>query len=107
MARVIIPDYLEKEICKKFRGESKKIFELMLSLGDNPLKGKLLAVINNFAIKELKYKSFRFYFLVDSFKIKFVGIEELHDLLIKFVRMSDKNTQQKVINEIKEFLRNL
>ena len=32
-------------------------------------------------------------------------IEELKDLMIKFVRMSDKKTQQKVIDEIKEILR--
>ena len=34
-----------------------------------------------------------------------LGIEESKDLLIRFVRMSDKNSQQKVIDEIMEFLR--
>lgn len=34
-----------------------------------------------------------------------LSIDELNDLLIKFVRMSDKKEQQKVINGIKEILR--
>ena len=33
--------------------------------------------------------------------------EDLEGLLIKFVRMSDKKSQQKVIDEIKIILRNL
>jgi len=32
-------------------------------------------------------------------------VEELKDLLIRFVRMSDKKSQQKVIDEIGEFLK--
>ena len=32
-------------------------------------------------------------------------INDLKDLLIKFVRMSDKKTQQKTIDEIKAILR--
>ena len=55
--------------------------------------------------KELKYKSFRFYFITDGFKIKMLGKEELSNLLIKFVRMSNKKEQQKTINEIKAVLR--
>ncbi len=60
--------------------------------------------VGNVAIKELKFKSFRFYFVTDAFKVKFLGIEELENLLIKFVRMSDKKKQQKVIEEIRDFL---
>ena len=105
MAKVIIPEYLEKEIDKKFKGEAVKIFEMMFSLRDNPKKGKPVGQIGNVAIRELKYKSFRFYFIVDAFRVRFYGVEELHDLLIKFIRMSDKNSQQKVIDEVKEFLR--
>ena len=33
--------------------------------------------------------------------------EELSDLMIKFVRMSDKKNQQKVIEEIKDVLRKI
>ena len=62
------------------------------------------ATINEEQLKELKYKSFRFYFIVDGKKLKVFSKEELTDLLIKFVRMSDKKSQQKVIDEIRKIL---
>lgn len=96
---------LEEEIHKKFKKESIEIFNLMNSLKDSPYKGKIVGQVRGILIKEIKYKSFRFYFITDGFKIKLLGINELNDLLIKFVRMSDKKTQQKVIDEIKEILR--
>ncbi|MCK5624308.1 hypothetical protein KAI04_00510 [Candidatus Pacearchaeota archaeon] len=40
-------------------------------------------------------------------KLKVLEVSELKDLVIKFVRMSDKKNQQKVIEEIKIILRNL
>ena len=107
MARVEFLDILKEDILKKFRGNSKTIFVLMESVGDSPKKGKFLVKFGNIAIKELKYNSFRFYFLVDAFKIKFLSIDELKNLLIKFVRMSDKKSQQKVIEEIKDFLKKI
>jgi len=63
--------------------------------------------MGNVLIKELKYGSYRFYFITDGFKIKMLKKEELNDLLIKFVRMSGKKDQQKVIDSIKAVLRNL
>ena len=105
MAEVIITFDLEKEINKKFKGESIKIFELIYSLKENPKKGKPVGHIGGMVIKELKYKKFRFYFITDGFKVKFLQIPELNDLLIKFVRMSDKKTQQGTIEEIKKVLR--
>ncbi len=107
MAKIIITKSLVKEIHKKFKKESKEIFSLINSLKDNPKKGKELGQINNIQIKELKYKSFRFYFILDRYKIKFLEISELENLIIKFVRMSNKNTQQKTINEIKQVLRKI
>lgn len=104
MAKVIIPEHLEKEINKKFKGESVDIFELMNSLEENPKKGKLIGSVGGIVIKELRYKSFRFYFITEGFKLKVFSEEDLIDLLIKFVRMSDKKDQQKVINEIKYIL---
>ncbi len=104
MARVEIAKNLKGEIFKKFRGDSVKIFELMMSLRNSPKKGKFLGNVGNVAIKELKFKSFRFYFITDAFKVRFLGVDELEDLLIKFVRMSDKKRQQKVIGEIRDFL---
>jgi len=107
MVKVVITKSLEKEINKKFKKESIKIFELMHSLKENPKKGKILGQVGGVIIKELKYKSFRFYFITDRYKMKLLGIDELNDLLIKFVRISDKKSQQKVINEIKFILKSL
>jgi len=106
MAKVIITKKLEEEINKKFKGESVKIFNLMNSLKESPQKGKIVGQIGGIVVKEIKYGPFRFYFITDGFKIKLLRKEELENLLIKFVRMSDKKTQQKVINEIKYILRN-
>ena len=58
-------------------------------------------------VKELKYEGFRFYFITDSHKIRVFNQEALTDLLIRFVRMSDKKEQQKVIEEIKHILRTI
>ncbi|MAG78865.1 hypothetical protein CMI40_00625 [Candidatus Pacearchaeota archaeon] len=105
MAKVEIIESLEKEIRKKFKKESIKIFELMKSLKKNPKKGKFLGNVGGIIIKELKYKNFRFYFITDGFKLKIFSKEELTDLLIKFVKISDKKHQQKTINEIKTILK--
>jgi hypothetical protein len=104
MAKVQIVDSLAKEIQKKFKGESHKIISLLRTLEEKPTKGKRLGIIDGMFIKELKYKNFRFYFIVDGQKLNFLSKEELVDLLMRFVRMSDKKTQQKTINEIKEIL---
>ena len=104
MAKVQIVNSLAKEIQKKFKGESHKIVSLLRTLEENPYKGKFLGQISEFQIKELKYKSFRFYFIVDDQKLNFISKEELVDVLMRFVRMSDKKTQQKTINEIREIL---
>lgn len=105
MARVIITKSLELEINKKFKKESIDIFELMSTLEDNPKKGKYISKVGNIVIKEIRYESNRFYFISDSYKLKFLGVDELGDLLVKFVRMSDKKNQQKVIDEIKDVLK--
>jgi hypothetical protein len=107
MAKVIITKNLDEEINKKFKKDSIKIFELMYSLKDNPKKGKPVGNVGNIVINELKCESFRFYFITDGFKIKFLKVEELNNLLIKFVAMSDKKDQQKVIGQIKHILRTL
>ena len=76
-------------------------------LEENPHKGKPVGQVGGIVIKELKFENYRFYFIADGFKIKMLQKEELDDLLIKFIRMSDKKTQQKVIDEIKVILREL
>ncbi len=105
MVKVEIINSLFEEIKKKFKGESHKIIDLMESLEKNPRKGKLLGGVGGIVIKEIKYKSFRFYFVTDGYKLKFFNEEDLINMLIKFVRMSDKKSQQKTIDEIKDILR--
>lgn len=107
MAKVKISQSLKKEIFKRFQEESKKVFKLLMSLKETPSKGKTLGVVAGLTIKELKYKSFRFYFITDGFKLKCLDEDSLVDLLIKFVRMSNKKSQQKTINEIRKILQTL
>lgn len=107
MALVIITQTLETIINKKFKKESVEIFSLLLSLQDHPKKGKNVGSVGNIGIKELKYNTFRFYFITNRYKIKFLTSEELQDTFIKFIRMSEKKNQQKVIDDIKTVLRNL
>lgn len=107
MAQVEIVRSLLDEIKRKFKGEAHEVLDLLETLEDNPQKGKALGRVGGIVIKELKYESFRFYFIADGNKIKAFSQEELVDLLIKFVRMSDKKDQQKVIDEIKHILQTL
>ena len=101
MAKVKIADSLFQEIQRKFKGESHEVIDLIETLEENPKKGKLLGNVGGIIIKELKYKNFRFYFITDGYKLKVMNESELVNLLIHFVRMSDKKAQQKTINEIK------
>jgi len=107
MAKVIITKRLEEEVNKIFKKQSTMIFESMKELEGKPHKGKPVGQVGGTVIKELRYEGYRFYFITDGFKIKMLQKEELDDLLIKFVRMSDKKTQQKVIDEIKSILRKI
>lgn len=107
MAKVEITEALFEEIEKKFKREAAEILDLMRTLEENPLKGKLLGNVGGIVIKELRYKNFRFYFITDGFKLKCLGREELTDMLIRFVRMSDKRHQQETIDEIKKVLKTI
>jgi len=108
MVKVKITESLFKQIKKTFsKSEANSIMDLIETVEENPKKGKELANVGKVVIKELKYKKFRFYFITDGYKIKFLEISELQNLLIKFVAMSDKNKQQKTIDEIKYVLKNL
>jgi hypothetical protein len=107
MAKVEIIGSLAEEIQKKFKGETHKIIDLLKSLEGHPHKGKPIGNVGGIVIKELKYNSFRFYFITDGFKTKCLDEKELAHLLIRFVRMSDKKDQQKTIEEIKIILRKI
>jgi len=104
MVIIIINEKLEKAIDKKFKKESITIFELLYSLENNPHKGKIVGSVGGLLVKEIKYRSYRFYFIVDGHKLKVFSQEEFEELLIRFVRMSDKKDQQRIINEIKNIL---
>ena len=104
MAKVEIIPSLFEEIKKKFKGETHKVIDLIESLEDNPKKGKLLGSVGGMIIKEIRYKSFRFYFITDGYKLKLFDKSILVDVLMRFVRMSDKKNQQETINEIKKIL---
>lgn len=107
MAKVEISEKLKEEIFKKFKNESREIFDLMNSLNNSPKKGKEVGQVSGIVIKELKYKSFRFYFITNGYQLRIFGLDELNDLMIRFVRMSDKKSQQKTIDEIKFILKKL
>lgn len=107
MAKVTITASLKEQVLKRFKGESEKIFLHMKSLEDEPHKGKALGHIAEIVIKELKYEKYRFYFITDGHILKFGTEDELANLLIRFVRMSDKKYQQKTIDEIKTILKSM
>ena len=104
MARVEITIALREEVIRVFKRRSGDIFRRMKALEENPSMGKPVGHAGTTVIKELKWDSFRFYCIADGHVIKFGSKEELQNLLIKFVTMSDKKTQQKTIEEIKSIL---
>ncbi|MFH1649164.1 MAG: hypothetical protein ABIA93_01300 [Candidatus Woesearchaeota archaeon] len=104
MAIVEIMPSLEAEIDKRFKAKSVEVLEFLKTLEHEPKKGKPLGRVGNIAIKELKYEGYRFYFITDAYQVRFFKEEELVDLLLRFVRMSDKRHQQDVIDEIREVL---
>jgi len=84
-----------------------KIYALIERLESNPQKGNVLGHIGTMSIRELKYKSFRFYFIVDGHKLILFNKGKIKELLIRFIRMSKKNNQQKTIEEIKTILQTI
>lgn len=104
MVHVEIVPSLEEEIYQHFKGESVEVLEFLKSLESSPSKGKALGHVGGIVIKELKYNGFRFYFITDAHRLRIFSAEYLTDLLLKFVRMSDKKDQQKVIEEIRHVL---
>lgn len=107
MVKVEIVESLYREVLKRFKKESVTVLQHLKSLEEQPRKGKVLGAVGNILIKELKYKGFRFYFIVDGFRLKLLSEAELIDLLMRFVRMSDKKAQEHVIEDIKNILKNI
>jgi len=97
-------ELLEKKFNKKELKELKKMF---LSLEDNPYQGDLLFTYGSFILKEKKHGAFRFYFLHSRRILIIKDLEELKDEIIRFIDMSKKNNQQKVIDKLKEMIKKL
>ena len=104
MAIVKIVEKLYSQIEKKFKDRCIEVFEHIKSLEQNPHKGKTFGTVGGILIKELKFEGFRFYFITNGYILKCLDKTLLTDLLIKFVRMSNKKEQQKVIDEIRQVL---
>ncbi len=104
MAVVLVTKELREEIFSKFKEQSKEIIKHLIALEDEPHRGKAVGQVKGIVIKEVKYEKFRFYCVTDGHILKFGSVDELAALLIKFVRMSEKKDQQKIINEIKNIL---
>ena len=77
MAKVEIVKSLYVQINKKFKQDSLRIFQHLKSLEYFPKKCKTLGYIGGILIKELKYKGFRFYFITDGYKLKYIDEETL------------------------------
>lgn len=104
MIRIIIVTSLRKAIWKTFKKDSLKVFNLIRELESNPNKGKRIGQVGIISIRELKFRSFRFYYILNSNTLSLFNKEKLSDLLIKFIAMSKKNGQQKTINKINSIL---
>ncbi|MBN2142390.1 hypothetical protein JW711_03595 [Candidatus Woesearchaeota archaeon] len=105
MIKIIVLHSLRDEIYKTFKKESLKVYSLMEALKANPSKGKVLGHVGSVSIRELKYESFRFYFILDGHRLILFSKGKIEELLIRFVKMSKKNHQQKTIDEIKAILK--
>jgi len=104
MIRIVVTKELRNKIFKIFKRESKKVYKLLFSLKENPNKGKLLATIGTMHLKELRYKSFRLFFIMNRNELHLFNEKKFKELLIKFISMSKKNNQQKTIDEIRQVL---
>ena len=106
MVVVVVTQSLDRELKKRLnKDEYYKVKRCFLTLKKDPYKGKLLHVIGNVILKELRWKTFRFYFFTSHNLIKILSDTDLEKELVKFVRMSKKNDQARVIQEIVDGLR--
>ena len=107
MARVIITRTLKDRILKRFGGEAEMIFSKMNHLGSSPKSGKGLTSIGSLLLGEIRFRRYRFYYITDAHKVKFLSVHELEDLIIRFVEYSDKKHQQATIEKLKDVLRSV
>lgn len=105
MITVIILQTLRDDIIKTFKKESLKVYALLREVESNPHKGKVLGHVGNMSIREIRYKNYRFYFILDGHRLYLLSKGLVEELLVKFIRMSKKNNQQQTIDEIKQMLK--
>ena len=104
MIKIIILKSLRDEILKTFKKGSLKIYSLIEELKQNPNKGRVLGHVGSMSIREIRYKSFRLYYIIDGHQLNLFNKELIKELLIRFIAMSKKNDQQKTIDGIKQML---
>jgi len=107
MVEVRITLALREQVFRIFKEQSYEIFDRFKSLEQQPQKGKAVGHVDNIVIKELKDGKYRFYFITDGHILKFGSPEEIAQLLIKFVRMSEKKDQPQIIAEVKRILQSM
>ena len=99
---VIFTKAFQKEYKKKV-GKNDYYFKKLINLV--PTDGKHLALIKDVELKEKILKTFRFYFVQKRNKIKVMTEQELKKHIIKFIKISKKNDQSKVIEKLKKDLK--
>ncbi|MBW2998785.1 hypothetical protein KY321_04555 [Candidatus Woesearchaeota archaeon] len=105
MIEIRISKFLLKDFKKYLsKPQQEDIINRINSFKDNFNQGKLITQIGLIQLKEIKLNKFRIYFLIDKNIIKVVKKEEVESI-IKFISISTKKNQQKIINKIKENLR--
>ena len=107
MIQISILHTLRDEIYKTFKKDSLKIYELIEGLKENPNKGKTLGHVGSMSIRELRYGSFRFYYIIDGNKLRLFNQTKIAELLIQFIAMSKKHDQKRTIEEIKELIKRI
>lgn len=108
MVIVRIDDSLIKKLEKRFnKKELKELKRVFMSLQENPYQGDLIYAFGNFVLKEKKYKTFRFYFLHSRKILIIKDVARLKDEIIRFIEMSKKNNQQKIIDKLKKMMNKL
>lgn len=81
--------------------------DLLLKLKDIvPTDGSFIARIGNVVLKEKKLSTFRFYFIYDNKQFLLLDEDELKRLIIRFIDVSKKNDQDRVITKLRADLKN-
>ena len=105
MINIIITNNLKTEAYKTFKKDSMRVYSLIETLRKNPNKDRVLGHVGHMSIRELRYKNFMPYFILDGRRLDLFNKDKIKELLIKFIAMSKKHNQQRTIGEIKDILK--